>query len=66
MLVLIPESDFLIKTSRKAEELFNFISFVNWICLRTLFRLLKNTSIEVGSLKVTRQLSTYRPKKLGR
>ena len=33
MLVLIPESDFSIKTSRKTKKLFSFISFVNWICL---------------------------------
>ena len=29
MLVLIPESDFSIKTWRKAKELFDSISFVN-------------------------------------
>ena len=66
MLVLIPESGFSIKTSRKAKELFDSISFVNWICLCMLFRLLKKMSIEVGSVKVAKQSSTYRQKKLGR
>ena len=45
MLLLIPLSDFSIKTSRKAKELFDSISFVNWICLCMLFRLLKKMSI---------------------
>ena len=46
--VFIPESDFSIKTSRKAKDLLNFIFFVNWICFCMLFRLLKKTWIEVG------------------
>ena len=66
MLVLIPESDFSTKTLRKVKELFDSISFVNWICLCMLFRLLKKMSIEVGSVKVAKQSSTYRQKKLGR
>ena len=37
MLVLIPESDFPIKTSRKLKELFNSVSFVTWLCLCILF-----------------------------
>ena len=65
MLVLIPESDFSVKTSRKTKELFGFISFVNRICLCMLFRLLKKMSIEVGSLKVAKQSSTYRQIKVG-
>ena len=31
MLVLIPELNFSIKTSRKTKELLNSIFFVNWI-----------------------------------
>ena len=52
MLVLIPESNFSIQTSRKAKELFNSISFMNWIYLCILLRLLKKTSTEEGSAKV--------------
>ena len=68
VLVLIPESDFSIKTSRKAKGLFDsiFFFFVNWICLCMLFRLLKKMPREVGSVKVAKQSSTYRQKKLGR
>ena len=50
MLVLIPESDrSMKKTSRKAKELLDSISFVDWICLCMLFSLLKKMSIEAGS-----------------
>ena len=66
MLVLIPELDFSIKTSRMAKELLNSIFFVNWICLCILFRLLKNTSIQVGAVKVAKQSSTYWQNKLSR
>ena len=69
-LVLIPESNFSRKTSRKARKLFDSVSFVNWICLCILLRLLKKMSIqvvekEVGTVKVAKQSSTYRQKLVG-
>ena len=65
MLISILAAHFLIKTSRNAKELFNSISFINWICVCILFRLLEKMSIKVGSVKVGKQPSMYQQKKLG-